>query len=95
MMMNYTQERFPPEQLKASKLAPEYLTEDGEVKNRPNVDFSKGGFSLLSAVKDFNRLDDAEAQKLANILGRCLKLNPDERASADELLSDPWFEGGG
>jgi serine/threonine protein kinase len=34
-----------------------------------------------------------EAKAIASLMLRCLHLNPKERASAEELLSDPYFDG--
>jgi serine/threonine protein kinase len=34
-----------------------------------------------------------EANVIASLMLRCLHLNPNERASAEELLSDPYFDG--
>ena len=34
-----------------------------------------------------------EVAPLASLIGKCLRLDPAERATAEELLNDPWFEG--
>lgn len=34
-----------------------------------------------------------EVVPMANLMRRCLALDPNDRASAEELLVDPWFRG--
>ncbi|KAI0691542.1 kinase-like domain-containing protein [Earliella scabrosa] len=39
----------------------------------------------------FGPLDEVAA--VASVVGRCLRLDPADRTTAEELLRDPWFEG--
>ena len=48
---------------------------------------------LLS--EDSELEDDAEVDAAVRFLRRCLQLNPAERASARELVDDPWLTGKG
>ena len=34
-----------------------------------------------------------EAAALASFMRKCMRLDPADRATAEELLGDPWFEG--
>ena len=41
----------------------------------------------------FGHVDPAEIPPLASFLRRCLRIDPELRATARELLDDPWFRG--
>ena len=41
----------------------------------------------------FEQVDPAEVLPLAALMRRCLRINPELRATARELLDDPWFKG--
>lgn len=42
---------------------------------------------------DFRLFAMEDIREISRFLRRCLRLDPRNRASADELLSDPWFNG--
>ena len=48
-------------------------------------------WGLKEVLVEKYRVKDTEALFLANFLERCIKWNPKDRASAQELLSDPWI----
>ena len=41
--------------------------------------------------EDSELADDAEVDAAVRFLRRCLQLNPEKRASARELVDDPWL----
>ena len=49
-------------------------------------------WALKEILVEKYRVKDTEALFLARFLERCLKWNPKDRASAQELLDDPWFK---
>lgn len=48
-------------------------------------------WSLKEVLVEKYRVKDTEAVFLARFLERCLKWNPKNRASAQDLLDDPWM----
>lgn len=62
----------------------------GELKKKPQHIF----FPFHKSVPGFGKGVAAEdVPAIASFLKRCLRLNQRERATADELLSDPLFAG--
>lgn len=51
----------------------------------------KNPYDLGEALRLFIELDDAELTAAVAFLLRCLQLDPQKRATADDLLSDPWL----
>ncbi|EIM81026.1 kinase-like protein [Stereum hirsutum FP-91666 SS1] len=88
-IMVYTCEDFWPGQLAVSKLSGDYFDETGNLKAHPPM----FNYPFDVAIKRSKVLGDDDADALAAIMGRCLCLNPATRATASELLSDPWFSG--
>ncbi|KAM5531280.1 hypothetical protein V8D89_012581 [Ganoderma adspersum] len=80
-----------PTYLRGGVYARKYLNSDGVVTSDPPL--PKQWHGSLRRVLDMKRpgLDSAEGDAIATILHRCLKLDPRERPSADELLEDPWW----
>lgn len=44
-------------------------------------------------ISAYNVVDETDVVPMATLMRRCLRLDPAQRASAAELLSDPWFAG--
>lgn len=42
-------------------------------------------------IEDSELGDDVEVDAAVRFLRRCLQLNPEKRASAKELVDDPWL----
>ncbi|KAJ6612759.1 kinase-like domain-containing protein [Mycena sp. CBHHK59/15] len=42
-------------------------------------------------IERYEVVSCADAESLRDLLKRCLRLDPSDRCSAEELLSDPWF----
>ncbi|KZT00297.1 kinase-like protein [Laetiporus sulphureus 93-53] len=86
-MMCFTGEPFRAKQLNVSPLAAEYFNERCELKLEPEMlDVCIEAQMTLWNVVPEDLIDDAGA-----FLRRCLHLDPDERATAEELLSDSWL----
>ena len=45
------------------------------------------------SLRNYNVLEEADVLATAKIMKRCLRLNPKDRATAEELLQDLWFHG--
>jgi serine/threonine protein kinase len=58
----------------------------GGLKKHPTIMH----WPLEQSIKQW--VTDEEASAVAKIVERCLHLVPEDRPSAKDLLSDPWFE---
>ena len=45
------------------------------------------------SIRSYEVVEEADVLSTAAFMRRCLRLDPKKRASAAELLSDPWFDG--
>ncbi|KAF9506102.1 hypothetical protein BS47DRAFT_1378152 [Hydnum rufescens UP504] len=70
---------FTCEQVEASKLGASTLT-------------SLSTPRTLATCSKYNVLEDEDALAMAVIMQRCPHLNPKDRATAQELLQDPWWQ---
>ncbi|KZO90058.1 kinase-like protein [Calocera viscosa TUFC12733] len=87
-MMGVTMESCS-EQLASCKKAGEFF-ENGRLKGVP----TKSGDSvevILKRYKPENLSQPGEIEALAALVKKCLCLTPKKRATADELLQDPWW----
>lgn len=48
---------------------------------------------MVRRVRKVTNLDQADVEATAALIMRCLRLQPENRPSAEELLKDPWFSG--
>ncbi|KAH0581620.1 hypothetical protein H2248_011322 [Termitomyces sp. 'cryptogamus'] len=88
-MMNVTGERFSIAQISEGKKADDYFNKNGQLLSMPPyVDDNYG-----AKIKDLVHLSDVDIALTCGLLSRCLRLNPDDRSDATELLSDPFFVG--
>ncbi|KIK60414.1 hypothetical protein GYMLUDRAFT_167856, partial [Collybiopsis luxurians FD-317 M1] len=88
-MQCVTEESFQLEQLGNSRLGHTYFNDSCQLRFHPPL-ASNTIFEILS---NSNILDTAQLQASASFIHRCLRLNPRDRASAEELLDDPFWEG--
>ena len=108
MMLHTAGDLFNAEQLRVSPKASKYFNSDcnrsplcsipvgahlsmspGDLKKNPVV-FE---WPIQMRLDELKVLSDEEATATANLIERCLHLNPVDRPTAVELLSDPWFDG--
>jgi serine/threonine-protein kinase SRPK3 len=108
-MMGFTGESFTPEQLEASQRSLMYFNEQctysflsapGEAKLiysrisgrlKPLPPKMRGPFAEL--IRNYRELEEKDMQETVALMHRCLRLDPADRPSADELLLDPWWAG--
>jgi serine/threonine protein kinase len=45
------------------------------------------------SLRNYKVLQEADVLTTAAIVQRCMRLNPKDRATAEELLQDPWWQG--
>jgi serine/threonine protein kinase len=64
-------------------------TSSGQLKKDPIVFH----WSLKSRIDDLKVVTEEEAAATASFVERCLRLNPEHRPTAAELLTDSWFDG--
>jgi hypothetical protein len=51
-------------------------------------------FPFVAIIRKYKVLEEEEdVLAMAKIMQRCLRLNPKDRATAEELLQDPWWQG--
>ncbi|KZV96660.1 kinase-like protein [Exidia glandulosa HHB12029] len=76
-----------PEYMTQSPGGRKYFDEDGE------LDFirPKNPYRLDEALKLFVEFEQRDLEETAAFLQRCLHLDPLKRATADDLLMDPWL----
>ncbi|KAK7450132.1 hypothetical protein VKT23_013014 [Stygiomarasmius scandens] len=96
-MYSFTQEPFQAEQLQAGLYSEKYFEADCTFRSKqaqytftPIEEWIRHYVKKLSPALD---LSESDIVATGTLIRRCLTLNPDSRASAEELLSDPWFKG--
>jgi hypothetical protein len=105
-MIAYTEEGFSPEQLTAGQWSAQFFKADCEhclTSWCQLSNFMHSGnliaeipipiFPIERAIRCYHIIGEEEVVPMATLMRRCLRLDPANRASAAELLSDPWFEG--
>ncbi|KAG1889219.1 hypothetical protein F4604DRAFT_1510187, partial [Suillus subluteus] len=105
-MISYTEEDFSPEQLTAGQRSAQFFKADCERYLAfwcQFFNFMHPGdliaevpipnFPIEWAIGCYHVIGEEEVVPMATLMRRCLRLDPANRASAAELLSDPWFEG--
>ncbi|TDL19552.1 kinase-like protein [Rickenella mellea] len=88
-MMLHTEEEFRAEQLQVSPKAPEYFYPDCQLKKNPEI----FNWPIKARIDERKVVSDEEAEATVRLIERCLRLDPEHRSTASELLSDPWFNG--
>lgn len=64
------------------------IIDAGQLKKEPTL----YEWTLERLIGSQKVVPPEEVAALASLVGRCLRLDPAERATAQDLLSDPWFE---
>ncbi|KAJ7067380.1 kinase-like protein, partial [Mycena amicta] len=81
---------FRAKQLREWPLAGEYFNSECALKKEPPVFHWSLEHKFMT---NGEHISDDDGSALAQFMRRWLRLNPDDRATAEELLQDPWFEG--
>ncbi|KAF8340060.1 kinase-like domain-containing protein [Amanita rubescens] len=102
-MLCFTRERMTREQVNSSKLGAQYF----DLTFKPNAIDNPFCLSFCDlkahppvfnnpfarSLRNYKVLQEADVLTTAKIMQRCLRLNPKDRATAEELLQDPWWHG--
>ncbi|KAG8922968.1 hypothetical protein FRC02_011495 [Tulasnella sp. 418] len=86
-MLEVTGEKFSSKMLAQSKRREQYLDSDGSlirIKYLSPVTFE-------DCIRNYNLVPEHEAQGAADFMRRCLRLDPDDRPTAAELIGDKWL----
>ncbi|KAI0711592.1 kinase-like domain-containing protein [Earliella scabrosa] len=81
---------FTPEQLRTSPRAGEFFASDCQLKKKPSLHELSLEHWIMSRPAG---VPPDAAAALASFMRKCMRLDPADRATAEELLGDPWFEG--
>ncbi|PBK97719.1 kinase-like protein [Armillaria gallica] len=90
-MICYTGEDFRAEQLSVSPLAAQFFDTTCACNLKANPPLFDYPFEV--SLRSYKVVEEADVLSTAAFMRRCLRLDPTNRASAAELLSDPWFDG--
>ncbi|KAK0430418.1 kinase-like protein [Armillaria borealis] len=90
-MICFTGEDFGSQQLSVSPLAGQFFDSTCTCNLKANPPILDFPFDL--SIKRLKVIEEADVLPIAALMRRCLRLDPAQRASAAELLSDPWFDG--
>ncbi|KAG5725237.1 Dual specificity protein kinase lkh1 [Termitomyces sp. T112] len=88
-MMTITGEQFSLDQLSQGQKTGDYFNENGHLLSMPPC----SGDDYCAKIKKLGWLSDADVASTCQLLSRCLRLNPNDRSDAGDLLSDPFFVG--
>lgn len=88
-MMIYSCEPFRAEQLNACPRASEYFNPDCQMEKNPTL----GEQPICSLLYDLKMMSDTECLAAGAFVQRCLRLNPEDRVTAKDLLEDVWLQG--
>jgi len=89
-MMLFTKRLFTPEQLENSRRALDYFGHDCRLKTNPPLFYQP----ISESIRNYKVLkDDKDIEETEAFILRCLKLDPKDRPSAEELLTDKWWDG--
>ncbi|KZT57513.1 kinase-like protein [Calocera cornea HHB12733] len=80
---------FPRSVAFSGKYSSELFKRNGELRNIHKLRF----WPLSSVLHDKYMLAKEEADRIADFLGPMLRLHPDKRASAEEMLQHEWLAG--
>lgn len=61
----------------------------GELKKEPTL----GRWPIHELIAEHKLLSDEECLAAGAFVQRCLRLNPEDRAMAKDLLNDKWLQG--
>lgn len=87
-MLCYTCEDIRAEQLSVSALADQFFDTNCNLKAMPTL----MDYPFEISIRSYKVIEEADVLSTAALMRRCLRLDPTQRASAAELLSDPWFD---
>ncbi|KAG1855329.1 kinase-like protein [Suillus subalutaceus] len=82
-------------QVESSRLGTKYFILDKNIDNpfcnfKADVPIFDNPFA--ASLRNYKVIKEEDVIATAKIMQRCLRLNPDDRATAMELLQDPWWQ---
>ena len=77
-----------PELIKNGKYGSHHFNEEGKLKNIKEIKY----WPLKKVFVEKYEVEEEEAEELANFLEPMLRINPNKRASAQEMLQHPWLK---
>jgi len=98
-MLGFTRERITREQVESSKLGAQYfdLPVNPNGVDNPFCDLKADpptlNYPFTTCLRNYKVLEEEDVLATAKIMQRCLRLNPKDRVTAEELLQDPWWQG--
>ncbi|KLO05077.1 kinase-like protein [Schizopora paradoxa] len=88
-MLLFTSQSFKPEQLQVSERAASYFESNCELKGNLPMHYQR----ISRFIENYKVLEDEkDIEETEALILRCLRLDPMERPSAEELLSDKWWD---
>ncbi|KAJ6528449.1 kinase-like domain-containing protein [Mycena capillaripes] len=90
MILLTGEESFRAAQLSVCPLAGEYFNAACQLKKEPTV-FQWPLEDIIG--RNGKAIPYTDVSAIAKLIHRCLRLSPDDRATAEELLQDPWLQG--
>ncbi|KAF8808766.1 kinase-like protein [Phlegmacium glaucopus] len=95
-MLCFTRERMTREQVNSSKLGAQYFVHPNDIDDpfcylKAHAPIFNNPFAM--SLRNYGVLQEPDVLATAKIMQRCLRLNPKDRATAEELLQDPWWHG--
>ncbi|KAJ6453131.1 kinase-like protein [Mycena sanguinolenta] len=88
MILFTSEESFRAAQLNVCPRAAEYFNPSCQLKKEPPI----FRWPLEDIIDIYKTIPPVDIPPMAALMYRCLRLNPDERATAEDLLQDPWLE---
>ncbi|KAJ7748548.1 kinase-like protein [Mycena maculata] len=94
MILFTGEQTFRAEQLSVCPLAGEYFTAACQLKKEPTIfHWPLEDVIGRTCFRTGIAMPSNDVSAMATLMRRCLRLNPDDRVTAEELLQDPWLEG--
>ncbi|KAJ7035842.1 kinase-like protein [Mycena alexandri] len=90
MILLTGEESFRAAQLSVCPLAGDYFNAACQLKKEPTV-FQWPLEDIIG--RHGKAIPSTDVSAMAKLMHRCLRLSPEDRATAEELLQDPWLEG--
>ncbi|EDR12577.1 uncharacterized protein LACBIDRAFT_311104 [Laccaria bicolor S238N-H82] len=94
-MLCFSCERMTCDRVNTSKLGAHYF--EPAVDNPMFCDLKahppKINHPYPLSIRNYKVMEEKDNLATSLLMRRCLRLNPEDRATAEELLQDPWFHG--
>ncbi|KAL5512707.1 hypothetical protein ACEPAG_2973 [Sanghuangporus baumii] len=85
----FTEERLPPETIRSSPTAMKYLDPETGWVTAPLIPVDIDLYRIIKEIGALKKPEDLDGATA--LMKKCLRINPKDRASAKDLLQDPWL----